>query len=201
MIKLYGASGHCKVIIDIINDMGLTVDQIYDDNPNLNKLLENDVTHSSKIEVNNGDFFIISIGNNKIRKQISEKSHFKYVTAVHSRSIVSKATSIDDGTVVMPGAVINSNSKVGKHCIINTLAVVEHDCTIGNFAHICPNASLAGGVIIGEGSQVGIGATVVQGVTVGKWAMIGAGSVIINDVPDFAVVVGNPGKIIKLDFM
>ena len=56
---------------------------------------------------------------------------------------------------------------------------------------------MAGNVQVGEGTQIGIGASVIQGVKIGKWAMIGAGSVIISDVPDFAVVVGNPGKIIK----
>lgn len=63
--------------------------------------------------------------------------------------------------------------------------------------HICPGASLAGGVEVGEGSMVGIGSTVIQGVKIGKWATIGAGTVIVEDVPDFAVVVGVPGKIIK----
>ena len=48
-----------------------------------------------------------------------------------------------------------------------------------------------------EGANIGIGAVVIQGLTIGKWSTIGAGSVIINDVPDYAVVVGNPGKVIK----
>jgi acetyltransferase EpsM len=54
-------------------------------------------------------------------------------------------------------------------------------------------------VFVGEGTQVGIGACVIQGVKIGKWATIGAGAVIINDVPDYAVVVGNPGKVIKFN--
>jgi acetyltransferase EpsM len=52
-------------------------------------------------------------------------------------------------------------------------------------------------VQVGEGTHIGIGACVVQGIKVGKWATIGAGAVIIKDVPDYAVVVGNPGRIIK----
>jgi acetyltransferase EpsM len=38
-----------------------------------------------------------------------------------------------------------------------------------------------------------------QNIRIGKWVMIGAGAVIIRDVPDFAVVVGNPGRIIKIN--
>jgi acetyltransferase EpsM len=52
-------------------------------------------------------------------------------------------------------------------------------------------------VKVGEGTHIGIGSSVIQGITIGKWVTIGAGAVIIRDIPDFAVVVGNPGKIIK----
>ena len=52
---------------------------------------------------------------------------------------------------------------------------------------------------VGEGTHVGIGACVIQGIKIGKWATIGAGAVIIKDVPDGAVVVGNPAKIIKMN--
>ena len=74
---------------------------------------------------------------------------------------------------------------------------MEHDCKISDFAHISPNAALAGNVEVGEGTHVGIGASVIQGIKIGKWATIGAGAVVIKDVPDFAVVVGSPARIIK----
>ena len=97
----------------------------------------------------------------------------------------------------MVHAIINPSVSIGKHCIINSGTIIEHDCKIEDFVHICPGASLAGGVEVGEGSMVGIGSTVIQGIKIGKWATIGAGTVIVEDVPDFAVVVGVPGKIIK----
>jgi acetyltransferase EpsM len=53
-------------------------------------------------------------------------------------------------------------------------------------------------VTVREGTHVGAGAIIIPGVTVGKWAVIGAGSVIIRDVPDFATVVGNPGRVVKI---
>jgi len=81
--------------------------------------------------------------------------------------------------------------------IINTNASVDHDCKIHDFAHISPQVGLAGGVEIGEGTHIGIGACIIQNITIGKWATIGAGTVVLKNVPDYAVVVGNPGKIIK----
>lgn len=65
--------------------------------------------------------------------------------------------------------------------------------------NISPNAALAGNVTIGEGTHVGMGASIIQGIKIGKWCTIGAGAVIIQDIPDGATVVGNPGKIIKIN--
>jgi acetyltransferase-like isoleucine patch superfamily enzyme len=52
-------------------------------------------------------------------------------------------------------------------------------------------------VIVGEGTHIGAGATVIPNIKIGKWCTIGAGSVILKDVPDYAVIYGNPGKVIK----
>jgi sugar O-acyltransferase (sialic acid O-acetyltransferase NeuD family) len=195
---LYGASGHCKVIIDIITALDVnSIKGILDDYPKCETIFDIPVLNTRLFETITDKQLIISIGNNKIRKKISESCSANYLTALHPRSIVASHVTIGDGTVVMAGAIINPGVKVGKHCIINTGAVVEHDCVIYDFVHISPNVSLAGDVIVGEGSHIGIGTSVIQGVKIGNWATIGAGSVIIKDVPDYAVVVGNPGKIIK----
>ena len=52
-------------------------------------------------------------------------------------------------------------------------------------------------VIIREGAWIGAGAAIMKGVTVGKYAIVGANSVVTKDVPDYAVVVGVPAKVIK----
>jgi len=52
-------------------------------------------------------------------------------------------------------------------------------------------------VHIGKGAWVGAGSTILPGVTVGKHAIVGAASVVTKDVPDYAVAVGNPARVIK----
>ena len=191
---LYGASGHGKVIAEIAEENGIQISAFIDSDRSKEVLLGYRVIHdipSMAIRA------IVSIGNNAVRKRVVSEHDFDYVTLCHLKSKISKRTTIGEGTVIMAGAILNSETKIGKHCIINTNATVEHDCIIDDYVHISPNVGLAGDVKIGEGTQVGIGAIVIQGVTVGKWCMIGAGSVIIEDIPDFAVVVGNPGRIIK----
>jgi sugar O-acyltransferase (sialic acid O-acetyltransferase NeuD family) len=192
-IVLIGASGHCKVIIEIIEQTQGTIKAIYDAGLSASSLLGYPVQAGDPVEDNT----IIAIGSNAKRKQIADSLPVRFATAVHPRANISTRCSIGAGSVVMAGATINSETVIGTHCIINTNASVDHDCIISDFAHISPNASLAGNVTVGEGAQVGIGSTVIQGVKIGKWAIIGAGSVVTRDVPDFAVVVGVPGAVIK----
>jgi sugar O-acyltransferase (sialic acid O-acetyltransferase NeuD family) len=190
---IIGASGHAKVIIEIIESMGGSIKAITDKNPAISRLLEYPVN----TETVSGTQMIIAVGNNSIRKKIAFELKGEFGTAIHTRANLSPRCSIHPGTVIMAGATINSDTRIGAHCIINTNASIDHDCVLGDFVHVSPNASLAGNVTVGEGSQVGIGSAVIQNVTIGKWATIGAGSVVIKDVPDYAVVVGVPGKVIK----
>ncbi|MCL9805126.1 acetyltransferase [Flavobacterium amniphilum] len=198
-IILYGASGHSKVIIDILERNNQVVDYVIDDNPNCCAVMGMEVVRRDVLNFSSDSQMILSIGNNEVRKKLAtDLMHVKFATAVHPNAIISRHASLDEGTVVMGGAVINAEASIGKHVIVNTNAVVEHDCVISDYVHVSPNASLAGGVFVGEGSQIGIGASVIQNVKIGKWTVIGAGAVIIRDVPDYAVVVGNPGKVIKI---
>lgn len=196
-VYLFGASGHCKVVLDILLLNNFSPKAIYDDSPEENSLWGIPVLNSDKLSENAPDSFLISIGNNLHRKKISNKYHLHYINVTHPKAVVSAKSTIGEGTIIMANAVVNPDAKIGMHCIINTGAVIEHDCNLENYAHISPNASLAGNVSVGEGTHIGIGAIVIQGIKIGKWATIGAGAVIIEDVPDFAVVVGIPGKIIK----
>ena len=195
-MKLYGASGHGKVIIKILEAQGKHISKIYDDRAPFEIL-------GYKVEKYNGDEknnFIISVGNNHTRKKLAKKlKNVTFTTAIHPSAIIDETVKIGEGTVIMPGAIINVDSQIGKHCIINTAASIDHECFIDNFAHISPNVTLSGNVSIGEGTHVGAGAVIIPNIKIGKWATIGAGAVIIRDVPDGATVVGNPGKIIKIN--
>jgi len=195
---LYGASGHAKVIIEILEHRGQPITGLVDADPHIKALLGYPVYPSfndAAIDVNNQ--VIIAIGNNAVRKKLTAEITQAFGTAIHPSAILSSRCEVAPGTVVMAGVVVNSSVRIGSHVILNTNCGIDHDCVIGNYVHISPNATLAGNVTVGEGAHIGIGACVIQGIKIGNWATIGAGAVIINDVPDGAVVVGNPGRIIK----
>ena len=191
---LYGASGHAKVIVDILQSNGKKITGMIDDNPAINELVGYPVYH----ELENPSPVIVSIGDNRIRRKVVEKlQDVEFETAVHTSAIVSPKSEIGEGTVVMQGAIIQSSVVIEKHCIINTGASIDHDCKIADFVHISPHATLCGNVTVGEGTWIGAGAVVIPGIRIGKWAKVGAGSVVIKDIPDNVVVVGNPARILR----
>lgn len=191
---LYGASGHAKVIIDILRAQDIEVDGLFDDNDSIKSLVGLSVEPTHKVQ----SPLIISIGDNKIRKRIAAKlQEVVYGTAIHPSAIVSQFSTINEGTVVMQNSVIQSSCKIGKHCIINTSASVDHDCVVEDYVHISPNVALCGNVSVGEGTWIGAGTTVTPGVKIGKWCVVGAGSVVTKNIPDNVLAVGNRCKIIK----
>jgi acetyltransferase EpsM len=193
-IVIYGASGHGKVIADILLKSGFSNIIFWDDN--INRSLSGFKVDLPSLEAFNSKV-IIAIGDNLTRKQIVEANNYSYANAYHPSAVIAEDSVLGEGTVVMANVVINSSASIGRHCILNTSSSIDHDCFVQDFVHISPSATLSGGVLIGEGSWIGAGATIIQGVSVGRWAVVGAGAVVLNDVPDNAVVVGNPARIIK----
>jgi len=195
MIYLYGAGGHAKVIADILEIRGIIPGGIFDDD--LLKKIWDYPSFAFPGPFNFAeDELIISIGNNYTRKKIAGEKNVKYQIAIHPLAIVSVHSSIGEGSVVMGGALINSDTFIGRHCIVNSNASIDHDCFIGDFAHISPNATLCGDITIGECTLVGTGAIVIPGKKIGANTIIGAGAVVISDIPDNVIVVGNPARII-----
>lgn len=196
---LYGASGHAKVIIDILQKQNKLVEGLFDDNQNIKEILSIRCYGKFTTNVLGENKIIISIGDNKIREKIVTKlpKATNYGVAIDKSAIISDNVKTGEGTVIMPGVVINIDTLIGKHVIINTSASIDHECVIRDFAHVSPNVTLCGNVHVGKNTHIGAGAIVIPNIIIGRNVTIGAGAVIINDIPDNCTVVGNPGKIIK----
>lgn len=125
------------------------------------------------------------------------------------------ADNIGENSVVMAplaGAAFD-NVKIGNNVYINSnaLLMARGGITIEDDVMIAGNVQLLSNnhdeydrqiltcspIHIRKGVWIGAGATVLPGVTVGKHAIIGAGAIVTKDVPDYAVVVGIPAKVVK----
>ncbi|MEX2592478.1 MAG: acetyltransferase [Anditalea sp.] len=189
---IFGASGHARTIIDIIDSFE-TIHGIFDDNPAIKKVLGYPVLGKIPSDFELDQDFFIAIGDNRIRKRIAGdlRGKVEFAAIVHPSAIVSKRCQIEKGSVIMEGAIVKVNSNIGKQVIINTGASVDHDCTLGDFVHIAPQATLCGDITIGEGTLVGANALILPRIKIGAWCTIGAGSVVSKDVPDGETWVGH----------
>jgi sugar O-acyltransferase (sialic acid O-acetyltransferase NeuD family) len=197
-IVIIGASGHGKVVADIIIKSGDKIVGFLDDYVKKGTVIENIVVLGTTDDYNKyiNCEFVIAIGNPKIREMIANKLDVKWYTAIHPNAVISSlGVNIDKGTVVMANAVINSCAKIGKHCIINTASVVEHDNELGDYVHISPNATLAGTVKVGKYTHIGVGACVKNNVTITQDCIIGAGSVVVKDIDNSGIYLGVPANI------
>ena len=194
---IYGAGGHARVVCGIIEESNHKIQGIFDDFSKLSTLDNYKILGKYSTRKFPEDELIIAIGDNKLRRIISDSITHNFGKAIHPNAIIDKIVDIDEGTVVMANVLINRGTVIAKHCIINSCASIDHDCQINDFVHVAPNSTICGGVVIDQGTLVGAGATVIQNIQIGKNVIIGAGTVVIENIPDNAIVVGSPGKIIK----
>lgn len=138
-------------------------------------------------------------------------------------SEIGEGTRVWQYVVILKDAKIGQNCNICAHTLIEGDVIIGNNVTIKSGVYVWdgtriendvflgPNATLTNdlmprskqypdsfsGITLKKGSSIGANATLLPGITVGEGAMIGAGAVVTKDIPDYAVVVGNPAKIIR----
>lgn len=196
-VIIIGASGHAKVIADIVIKGGDELVGFLDDNAALpEKIIGYPYLGivDKYLDYSENCYFIIGIGNNSIRKKIAEKISVNWYTAIHPSAQIAIDVQICEGTAIMANVVVNTSASIGKHCIINTGAIVEHDNKLGDYVHISPNATLCGTVSVGNSTHIGAGVTVKNNTTICDNVIVGAGGVVVKDIDEKGIYIGVPAK-------
>jgi len=182
-LLLMGGGGHAAVVADAARTAHIEIIGHLDDDPSvsmdgiprlgaihdLTKILR---THGPKLVVH------AAIGNNTVRQKWiamarSVAAGGSLNCIKHPSAIVSPSARIGDAVFIGPLAIVNARARLADGVIVNSAAVIEHDCSIGACSHIAPNATLCGGVSVGErcviceGAIVRPGDVIEDGLTVG----------------------------------
>ncbi len=204
-VIIFGASGHGKVIADILEKQGTPIAGFVDDDNTkwgqefFGYRIHGGIGYLASTLASQVDI-VVAIGDNEVRRKVVldlQTRGFRFTTAIHPSARIGKNVQIGAGTVMMAGAIVNADTHIGSHCIINTASSVGHDNIVGDFTHISSGARLGGNVSVGALSWVGIGAAVINNVTIGENTIVGAGSVVIRDAKPHSCYIGNPAKLLK----
>ena len=122
---------------------------------------------------------------------------------------------------IMPQARLGKGTSLGQNCFVASGVVVGNNCKIQNNVSLYQGVTLGDDVFLGpscvftnvinprsqvvrldayapthlgDGASVGANATILCGINVGRYAFVGAGAVVLRDVPDYAIMVGNPAE-------
>jgi len=156
--------------------------------------------------------------------QIAEDAHVAEDASIGRGSRVWNLAQIREGAHIGDECVIGRSSyigpgvRIGDRCKIQNNALVYDPAVLADGAFIGPGAILTNdrqprsvtpdgelkraddwepvGVTVGTGASIGAGAICVAPVNIGSWSMVAAGSVVVHDVPDHALVAGNPARVI-----
>ena len=188
-IILIGGGGHCKSVIDVIEQEAKFEIAGVVDKPEFfgSKILGYEVIGSDldlKELAKKYKYSIITVG--QIRSAITriklfdlaKKAGFLFPPIISPIAYVSKHSKIGIGTVIMHNVIVNPNTFIGQNCIINSKALIEHDCLIDDHCHISTNVVINGGVRIESKSFIGSNTTTKENVTIKENSFIPAGSLI-----------------------
>ena len=179
-IILIGYGGHYNSVVDVINmENKFNISKVLDNkkkDENLNNFLS-----KNKIKKNIHISFA-SIYNLRLRSKVyfrlKKKKLYKFPVIISPLSYVSNLTKINQGSIVMHGAIINSNTVIDENVVVNSNALVEHDVLIGDNSHISTGVIINGGVKIGKNCFVGSGSIIKENIIIPDNTFIKMGSVI-----------------------
>ncbi|MFA6192774.1 MAG: NeuD/PglB/VioB family sugar acetyltransferase [Sulfurimonas sp.] len=186
-ILLIGGGGHCKSMIDVIEQeakykiagiidkeeliggevLGYKIIGCDDDLPQLREKFSHAIITVGHIKSNE-----IRVKLFRLLKELD----FHMPCIISPQAYVSKHASVDEGSVVMHHALVNPHAKIGKNCIINSKALIEHDAVIEDQVHISTCAVINGGAVVKEHTFFGSGAVLREYSTANGF--IKAGSVV-----------------------
>jgi UDP-2-acetamido-3-amino-2,3-dideoxy-glucuronate N-acetyltransferase len=135
--------------------------------------------------------------------QIGEETKIWHFSHIMTNCIIGRQCSIGQNVVISPEVRIGNRVKIQNNVSVYTGVICEDDVFLGPSAVftnvINPRSAVSRKeeykrTLVRQGATIGANATIVCGITIGQYAFVGAGAVVIKNIPDYALVVGNPSR-------
>jgi UDP-2-acetamido-3-amino-2,3-dideoxy-glucuronate N-acetyltransferase len=136
--------------------------------------------------------------------EIGDDTRIWHFCHIMPRAKIGRGCNIGQNVVVSPDVVVGNNVKIQNNVSLYTGVILEDDVFCGPsmvFTNVVnPRSHVSRKdeyrqTLVKRGASIGANTTIVCGNTIGRFAFIGAGAVVTRDVPDYALIVGNPGRI------
>ena len=205
-VVVIGAGGHSKIVIDILlEDPTVKILGLLDDSPDAQGKEIMGFPVVGIVEEMDKLFpkttgYIISIGNNSVRRKISKilkNRGYEHINAISKSAMISKHASIGKGVIINPGAAIHPDATIEDDVVIGMNATISHDSIVKAGVHLSPGVHITGNVTVGEQADLGAGVVVIPGKIIGRDTIVGAGAVVTKDLAEGIVAVGAPAREIK----
>lgn len=131
------------------------------------------------------------------REQAQALGATRFEPLIDTTAVLPGSLSVGQGVYINSGVCFGGMSRLGAFVFVNRRAALGHHLVAEDYASIGPGVVTAGGVTIGRGAVIGAGAVIFPNVRIGMNAVVSGGSVVSHDVPDHALVAGNPAKVVK----
>ena len=156
-----------------------------------------------KMKIDRNSFFVHESSYIDEGCVIGEGTNIWHFSHIMRDSQIGSHCNIGQNVVIAPKVTIGNNVKIQNNVSVYTGVTCEDDVFLGPsmvFTNIInPRSAISRkteylSTTVKKGATIGANATILCGITIGKYAFIGAGAVVTRDVPDYALVVGNPAK-------
>jgi acetyltransferase EpsM len=213
-IVILGAGGYAAVVYEILRfhsevtvigctdkALGISERSVGEDEGGL-RILGDDDALPDLAQKHDGLHAVLALGPDlmDVRARLMrtlERESIPPISAIHPYAAVSRRAKLDPGTVVCAGAIVSAGSELGGHCVVHIGASIDHDVQLGVNVYVGQGARISSDVELSDNVVVEMGASINSRVVVGMGARITGGSFVNTDVPDHAVVVGTPGRVVR----
>lgn len=133
-----------------------------------------------------------------LASQLLRKMGFTLATISHASAMRSPGNLVGDGSLIQAGVLLGAESVAGEGCIFQSFVSVGHGTRMGDYVHLAGGAITGGDCVIGSHTCVGMGATLLPRLRIGQHVLVEPNTVVREDLPDYAVVEGNPARVVVI---